>query len=96
MSVEDHLKTQKQPPKPEQMEEQKTHATDLDPLRICYSRVAWSNVGAAAFSDSSSGFWDPSPDRGSPCPASVHGEVLNLTVTYTSCFVDTHGRPALS
>lgn len=34
-----------------------------------------------AVSDSYTGFRDPSPHAGPPRPASVHGEVLILTVT---------------
>jgi hypothetical protein len=60
--------------------------TDLGPLLMCNSCVAWSSCGTStsrsgAVSDSLACFWDPFPLTGSPYSASIEEDAPRLTAT---------------
>lgn len=62
------------------------HGTDIGPLYICDSCVAWfpcgiPNSGAETVPDSLAGFWDPTPHNGLSCPALITGKEFILKTT---------------
>lgn len=62
------------------------HGTDMGPLYIRVSCVAWSSCrvpksGAETVPDSLAGFWDPIPHNKLPCAALRKGKVFILITT---------------